>query len=265
MNALFLYLQVHQFLVLSSLCYNYHMQLPKNKNWLWIIGLLIILVIIGVIYFIAKPTSTNKNTLNVSQPMANNTQTENKNIENKNVAAVNSQPSTNQPSTTSKLLEPTEGFLQRITLKPFGIYITPATSPVQPERFTGYHTGADAEFTDMQGKVVEVKAITSGTVVVSRTTSGYGGVLVIRYDINGQQILTLYGHLDPSSLVAVNTDVTAGQIIGKLGEGYTAATDYERKHLHFGMLKGTTVDLRGYVSTEKELLAGWYNPLDFYK
>lgn len=75
----------------------------------------------------------------------------------------------------------------------------------------------------------------------------------------------LYGHLDPASLVAVNTQVSAGQKIGVLGEGYTAATDYERKHLHLGMLKGKTIDLRGYVSTEKELLAGWYNPLDFYK
>jgi hypothetical protein len=30
--------------------------------------------------------------------------------------------------------------------KPFGIYITPENSPVQPENFTGYHTGIDVEY-----------------------------------------------------------------------------------------------------------------------
>lgn len=246
----------------------------KNNKWLWLIIVVILAALAGLIYFAtSRPNNSNQQTNNTNQSPANtnnaavNTTAENKNT---NTVAVNSQPSTNQlttnqPSTTSKLLEPTDGFLQRITKKPFGIYITPATSPVQPERFTGYHTGADAEYTDMQGKLVQVKAIAPGTVLLARRVSGYGGVVVIREDINGQQILTLYGHLDSSSLVAVNTQVSAGQVIGKLGEGYTAATDYERKHLHLAMLKGKTVDLRGYVNTEKELLAGWYNPLDFYK
>ena len=31
--------------------------------------------------------------------------------------------------------------LERIIKKPFGIKINPANSPVQPERFSGYHTG----------------------------------------------------------------------------------------------------------------------------
>jgi murein DD-endopeptidase MepM/ murein hydrolase activator NlpD len=250
------------------------MEQTKNNKWLWLIIVVILAALAVLTYFVTnKPNNSNQQTSNTNQSPANiNNAVVNATVENKNTntVAINSQPATNQPSTnqpttTSKLLESTDGFLQRITLKPFGIYITPATSPVQPERFTGYHTGADAEYTDMQGKLVEVKAIAVGTVVLSRRVSGYGGVVVIKHDINSQQILTLYGHLDPSSLVAINTQVTAGQMIGKLGEGYTAATDYERKHLHLAMLKGKTVDLRGYVSTEKELQSGWYNPLDFYK
>lgn len=245
------------------------MEQIKNNKWLWLIIVVILAALAGLIYFAtSKPNNSNQQTNNTNQsPAKINNAAVNATVENKNTntVAVNSQLSTNQPTTTSKLLEPVDGFLQRITLKPFGIYITPATSPVQPERFTGYHTGADAEYTDMQGKLVEVKAMATGTVVLARRVSGYGGVVVIRHDINGQQILTLYGHLDPASLVAINTQVAAGQVIGKLGEGYTAATDYERKHLHLAMLKGKTVDLHGYVSTEKELLAGWYNPLDFYK
>src|SRR3990167_7147055 len=38
---------------------------------------------------------------------------------------------------------PISDWLSRITKKKFGQYITPQTSPVQPERFTGYHTAAD--------------------------------------------------------------------------------------------------------------------------
>jgi len=235
-------------------------QTNQNK-WRWLIIVLIIVALAGLIYFVtSRPNNSNQQTSNTNQsPVNTNNAIINTTAENKNTTAINS-----QPTTTPKLLEPTDGFLQRITLKPFGIYITPATSPVQPEKFTGYHTGVDAEYTDSQGKLVEVKAIATGTVVLARRVSGYGGVVVIKHNINGQQILTLCGHLDPSSLVAINTEVSAGQVIGKLGEGETAATDYERKHLHLGMLKGKTVDLRGYVSTEKELLAGWYDPLDFY-
>jgi len=32
------------------------------------------------------------------------------------------------------------------------IYITPQTSPVQPERFTGYHTGVDVEYNDIKSE-----------------------------------------------------------------------------------------------------------------
>jgi hypothetical protein len=45
-------------------------------------------------------------------------------------------------------VESVEGFVQRVTKKPFGLYVDPDNSPVQPEMFTGYHTGADAEYDD---------------------------------------------------------------------------------------------------------------------
>ena len=188
-------------------------------------------------------------TVNTNQPV-NTTNTENKNIE-----PVNSQPA-------SGLVEPVEKFKERITLKPFGIYITPANSPVQPERFSGYHTGVDVEFTDQEDEI-SVKAIAPGTVINSKTVSGYGGVLVIRHEIDDKQILVIYGHLDPDSLLKIDTEVEAGQIIGVLGEGDTAETDFERKHLHFGMLRGQTVDLRGYVDSEAGL-DGWYDPMEFF-
>jgi len=160
------------------------------------------------------------------------------------------------------LIEPVDGFADRITKKPFGIYITPETSPVHPDRFTGYHTGVDAEYENVV-EDVPVRAIDDGTVVLSRISSGYGGVLVIRHAINGVAVFALYGHLDPASLPAVGTRVRQGQNIGILGEGGGEETDGARKHIHFAMLKKEILDVRGYVLDEAEL-ADWYDPLDFF-
>ncbi len=165
-------------------------------------------------------------------------------------------------NSTTSLVEPVQEFKSRITKKMFGTYVTPQNSPVQPEKFTGYHTGVDVEFTDISTDV-SVKAIASGTVVTSRTARGYGGIVVIKHPIAGKDILTIYGHLDPKSLVKEDASVQIGEQIGILGEGGTSETDGERKHLHFAMLKGTSVDLKGYVANKSEL-DNWYNPLDFF-
>lgn len=178
--------------------------------------------------------------------------------------------STTPPSTTvslppaappeeATLAEPTEGFRSRVTLKPFGIRITPGTSPVQPERFSGYHTGADAEYGDVTDDV-PVYAIAPGVVVVSRTATGYGGVMVLRHRIDGADVLALYGHLRASSMLDVGTTVDRGQRIAVLGKGFSRETDGERRHLHFAILRGSTVSLRGYVSS-RAALSEWEDPV----
>ena len=161
------------------------------------------------------------------------------------------------------VIEPIEEFSNRITKKHFGMYITPETSPVQPDRFSGYHTGVDVEYEDTI-EDVPVMAIADGTIVVNKVASGYGGVLVIRHTIDGENILALYGHLDPQSLPPDDVkEIKQGQILGVLGEGGTSETDGARKHLHFSLLKKERVDLRGYVQSQHEL-TDWYNPLDFF-
>ena len=174
---------------------------------------------------------------------------------------------------------PIAEFFSRITKKPFGIYITPETSPVQPDRWTGYHTGVDIEYEDIL-EDVPVRAIADGEIVLNKFATGYGGVVVIRHNINGQDILALYGHLDPHfapTVVGASRDkphlkyVNQGQIIGILGQGYTEETDGARKHLHFSLIKKDVdstgspqaLDIRGYVKTQEEL-AGWYDPEEFY-
>jgi murein DD-endopeptidase MepM/ murein hydrolase activator NlpD len=165
-------------------------------------------------------------------------------------------------SASASLVEPIKEFKARITKKSFGTYVTPQNSPVQPEKFNGYHTGVDVEYNDVKDEVV-IYSITSGTVIASQVVNGYGGVLVVRHTVGDKQVLTLYGHLDPASIVKSGSTVITGQEIGQLGDGGTSETDGERKHLHFAMLKGDTVNFAGYVKN-KEQLDSWYNPLDFY-
>lgn len=162
------------------------------------------------------------------------------------------------------LIEPVPEFVQRITKKPFGIFITPKTSPVQPDKFTGYHTGIDVEYEDVS-KDVPVRAISDGTVVTHRDVPGYGGVVVVRHEINGEQFFALYGHIDPASFQHdPSSAVKRGEMLGVLGDGYTKETDGARKHLHFSLQRaGEKPDLRGYVKTADDL-ERWLNPLVFY-
>src|SRR3989344_9153236 len=78
-----------------------------------------------------------------------------------------------------KFLAPIDRAAERITKKPFGIKITPQDSPVQPEKFSGYHTGVDYEtFDSEKNAAIPIKAICDGNVIFKQRVNGYGGVLV---------------------------------------------------------------------------------------
>lgn len=157
-----------------------------------------------------------------------------------------------------EIISPVAEFNSRITKKPFGIFITQKDSPIQPERFTGYHTGIDVEYEDVESEV-KVFAIADGVVEHSGWVSGYGGVLAIRHFIDGKTYLAIYGHLNPDSLIKNGTEVLAGEQIGVLGQGFSHETDNERKHLHFALYTGSDINLRGYVSNIEQLSA-WIDP-----
>jgi murein DD-endopeptidase MepM/ murein hydrolase activator NlpD len=161
-----------------------------------------------------------------------------------------------------QLAVPIADFKARITEKPFGIYITPQNSPVQPERFTGYHTGVDVEYQDATSDV-PVYALADGKIVLSRTASGYGGVFMIDFTFKGVERCALYGHIRPSSLPKLDAKVIKGEQIGLLGTGYSTETDGERRHLHFAILSDNRLSILGYVQTKSEL-SGWTDPLTLY-
>lgn len=218
-------------------------------KWFVIIAIPVIVVLAGLIY-LRYFRSIPKSAESIESPVQTS-------IQEKKV----SQSSTKK-ATQNTLVFPIADFKNRITKKPFGIYITPQTSPVQPEKFTGYHTGVDVEYTDVSSDV-PVYAVYNGKVVYANYVSGYGGVIIISFQYQNKNYLALYGHLRLGSLVGLGTSVKRGEKIGVLGTGYTQETSGERKHLHFGIILGSTINLRGYVQT-KTALSGWVNPLLFY-
>lgn len=159
----------------------------------------------------------------------------------------------------SALGSPLTNSEDRITKKPFGLYSSPANSPVSPEHFTGYHTGTDFEIFENEKDIdVPVFAICDGTLISTQTAQGYGGVVVQSCTLDKEPITIVYGHLKLSSVVVLGTELKKGQTLGILGKGFSAETAGERKHLHLGIHKGPSINILGYVQNKADL-AQWLN------
>lgn len=152
---------------------------------------------------------------------------------------------------------------QRLTKKPFGLFVTPTNSPVENEIFTGFHTGVDLELLPNEvASELTVQAVCTGPIVEQKWVSGYGGVVLQECVYNQQTITVLYGHIAIDSVTAANQSVlTVGDNLAVLGQGFSQQTDGERPHLHLSLVKGSRTELRGYVQTEAELTA-WLNPTE---
>lgn len=139
----------------------------------------------------------------------------------------------------------------------FGMHVAPHEddNPIDPpERFTGYHAGMDYEVLASElDQEVPVFAVCSGSVLYSGFAEGYGGVLVQRCTIGDEAVTALYGHLDGEGLVAEGTNVTAGGRLGTLASARSFWSGENRKHLHLGIHRGETVDMRGYVAMPIDL------------
>ncbi|MDB4940311.1 MAG: hypothetical protein JWO40_736 [Candidatus Doudnabacteria bacterium] len=169
------------------------------------------------------------------------------------------------PTAITVLAEPISNANTRITKKFFGTYVTPKNSPVQPEKFTGYHTGVDFETTAAEKDLaVPISAICDGKIVVSGFVNGYGGVIIQKCVISGADVTVLYGHLNLGSLPKIGTIEKKGDKIAILGAAQSHDTDGERKHLHLSIHKGTAIEYRGYVQNKNEL-ASWLDYQELIK
>ena len=219
----------------------------NTKKIIFIIFLLILIA--GAIFFLSK-NSSQKQTSVTPPPSQSNQQN--------TVTTPAGQQST---PTTADFQPPLDRAGERVTKKPFGIYITPQTSPVQPEKFTGYHTGADFEiFSEELNTEVRIHAVCTGKLELKKYASGYGGVAVQSCTLNSALITVIYGHLKLASIVANTGDsLNVGEVIGILGSAYSTETDGERKHLHLGFHKGTAINILGYVGSQSEI-SNWIDP-----
>lgn len=186
-----------------------------------------------------------------------------------NLNIINPDTNTNtviNPKPQPQFTYPIQNFTTNQTKKTFGQYINPATSPVQPERFSGYHTGVDIETNpDQINQDVPIYAVADSKVIYLGFISGYGGVMILQGNVNNEPATFLYGHIKLSSVnLNVGDMVKKEQQLGVLGNQYSTETDGERKHLHFAIHKGTSIELRGYVQDPTEL-QNWYNPDDIIK
>lgn len=159
---------------------------------------------------------------------------------------------------------PLDNLQDRVIKKGFGIYITPQNSPIQPERFTGYHTGVDFEiFPEELDEPVVVYALCSGRLGFKDKVNGYGGLVVHNCLLNNKSITVIYGHLKLTSVnFEIGQAITKGDLIGLLGAAGTQETDGERKHLHLGIHQGIVTDIRGYIGLESDL-KDWFDFCDY--
>ncbi len=160
-----------------------------------------------------------------------------------------------------KLLMPIAGGLTRVTKKPFGLYVSPSSSPVDNDIFLGFHTGIDFEVTPLEENTdVVITAACNGEVIFKQWAKGYGGVLVQSCELDGFPVTVIYGHMDLASMApTVGQTLSAGDEIGVLGQGFTRETDGRRKHLHFDIHQGSELNILGYVPTEEDL-SHWIDP-----
>ena len=169
------------------------------------------------------------------------------------------------PTPVKPLLSPplSDDFLSKATKKTFGLYVDPKHSPISPERFTGFHTGTDFEYSDTTSDV-SVLAVAPGKIIYSGWVSGYGGLIAESVSLNSNDYIVIYGHLRPSSLLPANSTIQTGDKIAVLGTAYSHETDGERRHLHLAIVKGTQINFLGYVKNESDLSA-WVDPLSLLR
>lgn len=189
-----------------------------------------------------------------------NTPTDPNNISLGSEASLRPTPTTQaSPISSSKptinIVLPVAEYGERKNLKVFGEYIQ--------DRFTGYHVADDIEFTDTESDT-PVLAMADGEVELVQFASGYGGMIKIKHQIDGEIIHSIYGHIALSSAkVKAGDQVKAGQFLANLGKNNSEESDGERKHLHFGLYAGDENRINGY-EPEAASVNKWINPEDFF-
>lgn len=235
------------------------MRSNRNQSF-FVLVVCVVLFLLGLFFWWWRESPQDRPVINTKQDSAEMMQNQPAALsENQSVAPADQQRK-------QSVIEPISHALGRVTKKPFGIYVMPKNSPVQPERFQGYHTGVDFEVSaDEQNVDVPIVALCGGRLLMARSASGYGGAAVQSCTLEGQSVTVIYGHLRLTSMQArIGSELQAGDFLANLGTGFSSETDGERKHLHLGIHKGSAVNILGYVQRESELSI-WDDPLGYLR
>lgn len=249
-----------------------------KKIYIIIIGISIVVVAtVALFYYKAKLSRvvldrTDQPTTTTSDPTPNTDDTV--------VPTEPSAPNNDQAVTADRLLNtltrldyPLPDFASRSTINLFGNYYPSGTPRNKyPDSvcsnntlFTGYHAADDLEITSTEQNIdVPVYAISDGIVQFAGSISGYGGLIILSFTYQSQSYTALYGHVDIRTLkFSKGQSVKRGDSLANLAPACSSYSGNNRKHLHFGIHKGTAIVVSGYVST-KDALNNWLNPKQFF-
>ncbi|NQV00393.1 MAG: VCBS repeat domain-containing M23 family metallopeptidase [Parcubacteria group bacterium] len=126
-----------------------------------------------------------------------------------------------------------------------------------------FHLGADVP----KSAGEEVYSFMDGTVRHVGIHSRFGTVILVEHSLNGEKIVSLYGHLRGIDvIVKEGQSVKNGQLIGYIGAA-GPENGYWSEHLHFGIRKGKYVDTNSTwvywgLGSEEEM-SNWYDPALF--
>lgn len=234
-----------------------------KKYLIYIIAALIIVALAGGMYYFVNKRNS-QNTQNSAPTQTTATAPSDQSTTTSPVVT-NTVPTQNPAPT---LVYPLDNFAARITANDFGTYY-PAGGTTNPDRaacpsstyYVGYHTANDLEiFSNETSISVPIKSIADGTVREVKAVSGYGGLIVIEYSLGGNIYTAYFGHINlATATVKAGDHVTAGEHIVDLGPACSSINGDVRKHLHFGLHKGSSIDVRGYVP-DQSTLSNWVDP-----
>jgi len=224
-----------------------------SRNRFVLITLLVISIILiaWLFWFFAQTNKTPNTVIETTQTQTSNS----------NQAKTDENPAPPKPVPT--IYYPLTNYQSRITNRGHGKSTTLADSEgfACGGQFEGIHVGDDLEITAAELKQeIPIYAISNGTVRQASVVGGYGGLLITQNKVDGEIVTAYYGHIDLKSIkYSAGQSFKAGNLLGYLGDNCTTETSNERKHLHFAIRKGTSIDVRGYLSNNSELNE-WHDP-----
>jgi len=237
-----------------------------KKIWWIIIGAILVCVVLISGFFVWHNYKNRQTTTNQSSSSTNSTSIPTTPTQTPSVPTVPTPNLVANPAPT--LVYPISNFSSRATTNLFDTYYPPGGSSSTDRQvcsnatyYSGYHTAVDLETTTAEANQnVPIFAIAAGTVKQVSAVSGYGGLIVVQYNLGGADYTAYYGHIDLFSVkVKSGENVSVGETLASLGTVCSSANGNIRKHLHFGLYKGTSIVVSGYVATKSEL-ANWADP-----